>query len=246
MYEQDVYEEDTGQMLVINEDRADTVNESVLLALEAGVIPQRSYVRYASFIASIKKQLASNRNLSPGQEKYLSDIESKCCKESIDEAKKWNQEYNDDLREVAAICAEYYSALPEKYFVNIYQKVISDPANHILSKYEFTKMCMNKYAVKLVQEQKSVCKFKVGDIVEIRKTNRIDMAPNDAHAHSAAYKVFKAAMRGERTLALVMETKSRPMNRAIAGGKIYKILPTSVGVPLYAAEKDLKKTKKVK
>ncbi len=244
MYEQDVYEEDTGRSLVINEDRVDIVNERALLALEVGEISQRSYVRYVSFIASIKKQLVSNRNLSPGQERYLSDIEYMCREENIIEAKKWMQQYDDDLREVAVICADYYSLLPEGYFSDIYQKVLADRKNHILSKKEFTKMCMNKYATKVVQEQQSECKFSVGDMVEIRKTNRIDIAPNSNSSY--AYKLFKDTMRGERTLALIMETKSRPMNRAIAGGKIYKILPTKTGIPLYAAEKDLKKTRRHK
>jgi hypothetical protein len=244
MYEEDVYEQDVGRMLVINEGRVDIAIEDVLLALEAFAIPERSYVRYTSFLNSMKKQLASGRDLSPGQEKYVSDIESKCCKQSIDDAKKWIDEYNDDLREIAVICAEYYALLPEGYFSNIYHKVLGDPKSHVLSKNEFTKMCMNKYATKVIQEQQSECRFNVGDMVEIRKTNRIDIAPNRNTAH--AYKLFRAAMRGERTLALVMETKARPMNRAIAGGKIYKILPTTTGLPVYAAEKDLKRTKKVK
>ena len=86
---------------------------------------------------------------------------------------------------------------------------------------------------------------KVGDIVEIRKSNRIDLAPN-GNVSAAAYKIFKQAMNGDRVLAMIMETKALPMSRAIAGGKIYKILPTKTGVPLYAAEKDLKKTRRTK
>ena len=229
----------------------------VAKAESVGVINRRLYLKYDQFLSSVIGQLGLSDDpdcpwndrdaitrrgtLTRPQLDWIDAIQQKCSEGAIAEHEVWIKEYGQELREVAVICAEYYTHLAETYFRHSAQKVLSDREGHILNKPEFTAMCMNRYAVKVLEEHRSEPRFKAGQMVEVRKANRIDIAPNlGAAASNSSYKVFRKASRGERILAMVIKAKARPANRAIKGGKIYKIIPVLTGIPIYAAEKDLK------
>jgi len=218
-------------------------------ATAAGVILETTSGRFKDFLKNMRTQTTTGRSLSPGQNKYLVDIENTCSDETIREADEWSANYNDELREVAVVCAEFYETSPEgsSYFKRERAKVLSNPDGHVLSKREFARMCMNKYADKVINEMKTEPRFSVGQIVEVRTTNRLDMTPYyDKQKARSAYELFRKAMRGERVMALVTKVNAMPMYRAVAGGKVYSIVPLGSMNSYYACEKDLKKSRKVK
>ena len=227
------------QELLVNVDRASA----------SGVIFETTKVRFASFLTSIRTQLTTGRNLSPGQKKYFSDIEKTCSEEKIREADQWVANYNDDLRQVAVICANYYETSPDSssYFKVERKKVLSNPEGHVLSQREFTRMCMNKYANKVIAEMKTDPKFVVGQVVQVRTTNRLDMTPYyDRNVARNAYQIYRKAARGEKVMAMVTKLNPISMYRATTGGKVYSIIPFGTTQTYYACEKDLKKVRKVK
>jgi|DEB0MinimDraft_10_1074344.scaffolds.fasta_scaffold18256_3 hypothetical protein len=216
-------------------------------ARSAGVVSNSRRDYFKAFLLSIRTQVASGKKLSAGQNKYLNDIERQCSEEEIKLADEWIQNYSDDLRDVAIMCAEYYesNSAGGNYFRDIRNKVLENPKGHTLSKKEFNAMCANKYAVKIINEMKSDNKFKVGQIVEVRSTNRLDMAPyDDRSTRQRAYQMGKKAMRGERVYAMVIGINTKPMYRAVSGGKVYSIIIPGSTLKLLACEKDLKKARR--
>ena len=221
---------------------------AVAHATAHGVITENTEYRFVEFLKSIRTQTTTGRNLSPGQTRYLTDIEDRCCEEKITEAKDWINQYNDELREVAVTCAQYYHNAPDEnsYFLKIRSKVLADPKGHVLSKRDFDKMCCNKYAVKVLNEMKTEPRFKIGQIVQVRKTNRLDMAPyKDSASRRYAYGLYRKAARDGKLFAVVVKINPRPIYRATPGGKVYKILPLGESKPVIACEKDLKFAKGV-
>ena len=213
----------------------------------AGVITQSTRNRFNDFLKNMRTQLATGRGLSPGQSKYVSDIENHCSVQNIDEAVKWINDYGDDLREIAVLCAEYYDNQPSnggQYFRSIRRKVLDNPKGHILSKNEFNKMCMNKYAQKVIEENSRIPIFSPGQVVVVRNSNRLDMSPsNNREEYQRNYKLYRRAARGEKVMVMILESNARPMYRSTKGGKVYKVLPLGEVQPLFACEKDLKKVR---
>ncbi len=217
---------------------------------EVGEIGHTRFVPWDGFLKSIMGQVERNKTLSEKQKNHLSRIESACSSEVLSASKEWRKKYDSDLREIAVICAEYYTNHPDitqRYWTLIAEKVLKDKDGHNLSKYEFTRMCMNPYADKVIQEHRSTPRFKPGQVVQVRTTNRLDMAPeySSNRTTNMRYKLHRKAARGERVLALVVTSNARPIYRAAKGGKVYSILPVGSDIkePIYACEKDLKAVK---
>ena len=172
--------------------------QSVEVAGASGVILQTTARRFTDFLNSIKKQV-KNKTLSPGQRKYL-----------------------------AVICAEYYENAPDgqSYFRETRRKVIDNPKGHVLSKKDFTRMCMNKYADKVIRESQSDPRFVKGQMVQLRASNRIDMYPTETREERTRYyKMYRQAARGEKVMGMILEVNARPIYRSTVGGKVYKVLP---------------------
>ena len=215
-------------------------------ALDVGVIPNAPFQRFRDYLASITQQVQNGRSLSAGQIRYLESIEKQCSKEAVKEAKEWN--YSDDLRELAIVCAEYYENNSESYFETLRRRVLGDVEGHKLNKREFFRMCGNKFAHKVIEEHQQPAKFEVGQMVQVRSTNRLDMAPHSGSRDFARqiYMLYRQAARHDKVLAIVIKAKPIAPYRATKGGKTYQILPIGWTTPLYCAEKDLKKPVKSK
>ena len=212
----------------------------------AGVITRTTAVRFTDFLKNMRTQLSRGRPMSPGQSKYVSDIEKHCSVQNISDAMKWIEDYNDDLREVAVLCAEYYDnqQIGGNYFINIRRKVLDNPKRHVLSKSEFSKMCMNKYAQKVIEENNRPAAFNPGQVVSVRSSNRLDMSPTETSEEKRRnYELYRRAARGEKLMVMILQVNARPMYRSTKGGKVYKILPLGETKPLFACEKDLKKVR---
>ena len=227
-------------------DRIQDCIVSVDKSLAAGVITQKTRNKFVDFLKNMRTQLSSGRAMSPGQNKYVSDIENHCSIQNIDDALRWINDYDDDLREVAVLCAEYYDnqEIGGNYFVNIRRKVLDNPKGHVLSKNEFNKMCMNKYAQKVIEENKRPPAFAPGQVVSVRNSNRLDMSPAQTREEKRrTYELYRRAARGEKLMVVILKVDARPMYRSTKGGKVYKILPVGQTQPLFACEKDLKKVR---
>ena len=105
-------------------------------------------------------------------------------------------------------------------------------------------MCMNKYADKIIRESKTEPRFMNGQMVELRSSNRVDMCPTDTREERRRYyRIYRQAARGEKVMAMVLEVNARPMYRSTVGAKVYKKLPIGESRPMFACEKDLKKSR---
>ncbi len=219
---------------------------SVDKSLAAGVVTRTTRDKFVDFLKNMRTQLSTGRAMSPGQSKYVSDIEEHCSVQNIDDAMKWINDYSDDLREIAVLCAEYYDnqEVGGNYFVQIRRKVLDNPKGHTLSKKEFSKMCMNKYAQKVIEENNRPPAFMPGQVVSVRNSNRLDMSPAETREEKRRnYELYRRAARGEKLMVMVLKVNARPMYRSTKGGKVYKILPVGQSRPLFACEKDLKKVR---
>jgi hypothetical protein len=215
-------------------------------SLAAGLLTRRTRDKFVDFLNNMRTQLSTGRAMSPGQNKYVSDIEQQCSSEKIKEASDWVLNYNDDLREVALICAEYYEHSPDgqSYFREQRRKVIDNPKGHVLSKKDFTKMCMNKYVDKVIRERQSEPRFIEGQMVQLRASNRIDMFPTKTREERTRYyKIYRKGARGEKVMGMILEINARPIYRSTMGAKVYKVLLVGDSRPIFACEKDLKKAR---
>jgi len=218
-------------------------------ALAAGVITNTTRGRFAEFLRSIRTQANQGRKLSPGQRKYLADIQTQCDEAEITAAAAWINNYNDELREIAIICANYYQSAPDasNYFSDIRANVLANPSQHILSKRDFTKMCMNKYSEKVVESTLSEPKFTKGQLIAVRSSNRLDMCPLETSTERRRYyDLHRKAARGETVVGMVVAVNPVPVYRAAKDSKVYKVLPIGDTKPFLIVERDMKKYKKSK
>lgn len=215
-------------------------------ALAAGVITNSARGRFAEFLRNMRTQVTQGRKLSPGQRKYLNDIQGKCNESEIAAAAAWINDYNDELREIAIICANYYQSAPDgsNYFSEIRANVFANPSEHILSKRDFTKMCMNKYSEKVVESTLSEPKFSKGQFIAVRVSNRLDMCPLETRTERRRYyDLHRKAARGESVVAMVMAVNAAPVYRAARDSKVYKVLPVGDTRPFLIVERDMKKVR---
>jgi hypothetical protein len=218
-------------------------------ALAAGVIANGTRSRFAEFLRSVRTQITQGRKISPGQRKYLGDIQTQCDETEIAAAAAWINDYSDDLREIAIICANYYESAPDSsnYFSEIRANVFANPSQHILSKREFTKMCMNKYTEKVVESTLSEPKFSKGQFITVRSSNRLDMTPLETRTEMKRYyDLHRKAARGESVTGMVVAVNAVPVYRAAKDSKVYKVLPVGDTRPFLIVERDMKKYKKSK
>ncbi len=219
------------------------------LALAAGVITSFSRGKFADFLRNRRTQVTQGRKLSPGQRKYLGDIQGRCNESEIAAAAAWINDYNDELREIAIICANYYESAPDSsnYFSEIRANVFANPSQHILSKRDFTKMCMNKYSEKVVESTLSEPKFSKGQFIAVRSSNRLDMCPLETRTERRRYyDLHRKAARGETVVGMVVAVNAVPVYRAAKDSKVYKVLPIGDTKPFLIVERDMKKYKKSK
>ncbi len=224
-------------------DRIRSCMQQLSKAAEKGLINPYRLRMYDKFLKDISKRI-NFRNLTDPQERYLKRIEESCSEEKIEEHTTWTKHYDANLREVAIICAEYYARTGD-YYLYTSNKVLNDREGHILTKEEFKKMCANKYSHAVINAWTSKPAYHVGQLVQIRKTNRLDMYRDRwNNVISSQYKLHKKAMDGASVTAVVLESNAAPIYRPIKGGKVYKILPFGSTTPVYACEKDIKKLRK--
>lgn len=182
--------------------------------------------------------------LSSTQMMYLERMYNKYSMEEIKKKEEFAENYSDSHREIAIKCAQYYENQYPPYYDAIVEKVLNDPNGHILSFNEYNKMCNNKYAKKILSCYEEKSKYSVGDFVQIRATNRVDIANTNHAAGHQPRRSICASMANK--LCMVVKVNAKPITRAAKGARLYKVLITDEAQPIYAHESDLKKARRSK
>ena len=150
------------------------------------------------FIESVSDQLKRGRSLSSNQERVVNRCIEKTTPEKIASHEEWQKEYVGQHRETALLCARYYSR--EGYFQNMVHNLLSDES-YIPSRENYTKMCENKYAKRVIENSKTPFQFGLGDLARVRKTiGHNHLAP--AHGSEAFHHI---KMRNEAVIIIDQE-----------------------------------------
>jgi len=196
------------------------------------------------FYMSLFWQHENKRELSSSQLYHLERLYNKYSMEEIKKKEEFAENYSDELREIAVKCAQYYAGQYPVYYDRIVEKVINDPEGHTLSFNEYNKMCNNKYAKKILACYEEEAKYQVGDFLQIRATNRVDIAnTNQKDGHMPRRSVCSQMA---NKFCMVIEVNAKPITRAAKGARVYKVLITDETQPIFAHESDLKKARRTK
>ena len=196
------------------------------------------------FYLSLLWQHENKRELSSSQVYHLERLYNKYSMDEIKKKEEFVENYSDELRDIAVKCAQYYDGQYPVYYDAIVEKVLKDPEGHVLSYNEYNKMCNNKYAKKILACYEEQTKYGVGDFVQIRATNRVDIAnTNQKEGHMPRRSICSQMA---NKLCMVLEVNAKPITRAAKGARVYKVLITDEAQPIYAHESDLKKVRRTK
>ena len=174
------------------------------------------------FLESVYEQYNKNGNLTQSQLNAVNKIYKKYSDETVADYEKWAEQYNNDNRETAIICAFYYKNNPP-YFKELSEKILNDP-KFIPTEKQFKSMCTNKFAEKVIRETRSEPKFLVGQLVQGRKNAPIKI--RDSYFS-------------------VIEIGVEPVVSAAKGAKVYTLLPLGKTQVVNCEERFLKKAQKI-
>lgn len=195
--------------------------------------------REREFLESMKQQAENGREkYTPGQQQWLETIEIKYSDDALKEYRVWEENFNDQKRLEAIRVAKYYRTTT--YFSSLVYKVLQNQENFVLSKNEWNRFCENKYALRVRDCYTDPPKFKVSDCVQVRSTNRIDVANCDPDSYPNRSSRYKEANK----IGFIIQVDAKPVTRAAKGSRIYKVLFTGETSPIYAHESDLKRKRK--
>ena len=197
------------------------------------------------FVDSLEHQFKQKGRLSVSQEQHLFRLTDKYNMDKIREAQQWVKNYGPVQRDIAVKCARYYDAQYQVYFKDIVNKVLGDPEGHTLSLGEYNKLCKNKYALKVLASYDAPEKFAVGEMVQIRANNRIDIANTDQKAGASPRGAWSTYRLVNKTC-MVLEVNALPITRAAKNSRVYKVLIIDETSPIYVHESDLKKLRRRK
>lgn len=197
-------------------------------------------IREREFLESMKHQAleGARERYSYGQQQWMEKIEDKYSEDALREYREWEESFDNDKRLEAIRVAKYYRATT--YFQHLVSKVLQDQVNFVLTKNEWNRFCENKYALKVRDCYSQPAKFKVSDCVQVRATNRIDVANCDPDAYPNRSARYKEANK----VGFIIQVDAKPVTRAARGSRIYKVLFSGETSPVYAHESDLKRKRK--
>ncbi len=195
------------------------------------------------FLESVLEQSKKRDYLSENQIRTIDKIQAKYTDVAIAEKQYWKDSWSAYHRDLSLKAAYYYNA-NKPYFSNIVHRVLSDKENFFLPESDFLKLTNNKYSLKVLKNYEEDLKFSVGDTVQIRATNKIDVANMSADGFSYPNKKLRREMIDK--VGFVIKTDARPVTRAARGSRMYQILITGEVAPIYAHESDLKRIRNVK
>lgn len=193
------------------------------------------------FLESVLDQSKKKDYLSESQIRTIDKIQAKYTDVTIAEKQYWKECWSAYHRDLCLKAAYYYNA-NKPYFSNIVHRVLSDKESFILNEADFLKLTNNKYSLKVLKNYEEELKFNVGDTIQIRATNKIDVANSADDCHTYPNKKVRREMVDK--VGFVIKTDAKPVLRAARGSRMYQILITGEVAPIYAHESDLKRVKK--
>ena len=193
------------------------------------------------FLESVLEQRKKRPYLSESQIRTIDKIQAKYTDVAIAEKQHWKECWSDYHRDLSLKAAYYYNA-NKPYFGNLVQRILGDKENFFLLESDFLKLTNNKYSLKVLKNYEEELKFNVGDTIQIRATNRIDIANVSDDGFSYPNKKVRREMVDK--VGFVIKTDAKPVTRAARGSRVYQILITGEVAPIYAHESDLKRAKK--
>jgi len=193
------------------------------------------------FLESVIDQRKKRDQLSESQIRTIDKIKAKYTDVTIAEKQYWKECWSAYHRDLSLKAAYYYNA-NKPYFGNIVERVLNDKESFTLNEADFLKLTNNKYSLKVLKNYEEELKFKVGDTVQIRATNKIDIANSSDDCHTYPNKKVRREMVDK--VGFVIKTDAKPVLRAARGSRMYQILITGEVAPIYAHESDLKRVKK--
>tara|TARA_R110000744_G_scaffold44498_1_gene99235 strand:- start:1166 stop:1954 length:789 start_codon:yes stop_codon:yes gene_type:complete len=176
----------------------------------------------AGFVQSLTEQNNQGRNLSEKQIQHLRNIESEHSVDKRAERQKWFSNYDNYHREIAKLCADYYSSTP--YYGDLVKKIRNN-SEFIPTQKQWEAMCQNKYAQKIIKIHESKPKFSIKSVVQLRKTS--------PHFHNKDL-CDKPAF--------IIESDAAPP-AACNGGRWYSVLFAGESTTMKLMEKDIKSAK---
>ena len=183
------------------------------------------------FIESVSDQLKRGRTLSSNQERVVSRCIEKTTPEKVADYDAWAKEYRAKHRETALLCARYYKE--QGYFHNMVQNLMDDE-DFVPSRENYTKMCENKYAKRVIENSNAPFQFGLGDLAQVRKT----IAHNHlAPAHgSEAFHHMKM-----RNQAVIIIDQRNPMEKPDQYKVVCCSLVANPAIRFWCEERKLKK-----
>lgn len=178
------------------------------------------------FIESLQQQFNKRGHLSPRQIEIFERIKNQRLSEEAQKARKqWDENYDEEKRRIALVCAEYYSHTG--YFTNLADSVLNDPG-FIPTEKAWKKMCENKYAKKVIAEHDATPKYLIGSVVMFRST------ADWSHRQKSG------------GMPCVVISSGGPVKSAAKGSKPYSVLPYGSTQMIHCEERHIKKCKKPK
>tara|TARA_B100000073_G_C23698473_1_gene559316 strand:+ start:157 stop:840 length:684 start_codon:yes stop_codon:yes gene_type:complete len=193
------------------------------------------------FLESVLEQRKKRPYLSESQIRTIDKIQAKYTDVAIAEKQHWKENWSDYHRDLCLKAAHYYKANPP-YYGTLVNEALSDKENFFFVESDFLKFTNNKYSLKVLKNYEEELKFNVGDTIQIRATNRIDIANSSATSFSYPNRSVRRKMVDK--VGFVIKADAKPVTRAARGSRIYQILITGEVAPIYAHESDLKRAKK--
>ena len=188
------------------------------------------------FLSSLSAYAQTKGRITEGQRGWYESLREKYSPESLAERLTWDQQFSDDHRAIALRVANYYEANPP-YFGDIVSRIKNHPKDFKMTLVEWKRFCENKYAQKVLAEYETIEKFEKGQCVQIRTSNRIDIANAEGLPRRSA------RAKNANKVGFVLGVNSKPITRAAKGSRIYQVLLAGESSPIYAHESDLKKAR---
>lgn len=188
--------------------------------IENTAVPQNT----KDFLQSLVSAYEKYEGLTERQFEAFEKVEKRFSAERIAERKAWADKYDDEKRNIAKICAEYYVANPP-YYADLARRIINDP-EFLPTERQYRALVENKYAKKVLAATFAESKFEVGAMVMGRAT---------------------ASSRQVRDqLLVVIEVNATPVKSAAKGSKVYRVLPVGQPNTLLVEEREIKRAPKNK
>jgi len=178
------------------------------------------------FVESIASFTKKHGKLSDSQYRVFAKVEAKCDPAVVRKTQEWAASYDDEKRAIATTCAKYY--IKTRYWTQLASQILSDP-EFVPTYQQYTRMCENKYAKKVLENANAAPLYPVGSTVMLRTPA----------ARSWPFRKLQGKP------CLVIEVLEEILNSA-KGSKRYSILPYGSPTPHIFEERQIKKWKKIK